>query len=189
MLQAILTITLDQLLKIYVYFSEMNIMVRYTRKILKLLLKTCQKIIKKHFKNHITFTFRHVTTDEVKNVILDFKNDKAASGEIPVKILKNCGCIFDTLKYCSNQSIETCNFSDCLKTVNITPVFKNDDPLDKLNNRPVSTLPLLFKVYEKLLYNQLYEFAKNILNSTVVFEKRIVHIMHYLSYYNHGKKK
>ena len=91
----------------------------------------------------------------------------AASGEIPVKILKNCGCIFDTLKYCSNQSIETCNFPDCLKTVNITPVFKNDDPLDKLNNRPVSTLPLLFKVYEKLLYNQLYEFAKNILNSII----------------------
>ena len=51
--------------------------------------------------------------------------------------------------------------------VNITPVFKNDDPLDKLNNRPVSTLPLLFKVYEKLLYNQLYEFAKNILNSII----------------------
>ena len=86
MLPTFLTITLDQLLKIYVYFSEMNIMVTYTRKILKLLLKTCQKIIKKHFKNHITFTFRHVTTDEVKNVILDFKNDKAASGEIPVKI-------------------------------------------------------------------------------------------------------
>ena len=172
MLQTFLTITLGQLLKIYVYFSEMNIMVRYTRKMLKLLLKTSKnypscRIIKKHFKNHITFTFRHVTTDEVKNVILDFKNNMAASGEIPVKILKNCGCIFDTLKYCSNQSIETCNFPDCLKTVNITPVFKNDDPLDKLNNRPVSTLPLLFKVYEKLLYNQLYEFAKNILNSII----------------------
>ena len=51
------------------------------------------KIIKKHFKNHITFTFRHVTTNEVKKVIHDFKNDKAAGGEKPVKILKNCGCI------------------------------------------------------------------------------------------------
>ena len=97
-------------------------------------------------------------------IILD---NKAGSGEIPVKTLKICGCIFDTLKYCSNQSIETCNFLDCLKTVNITPVFKNDDPLDKLNNRPVSTLPLLFKAYEKLLYNQLYEFAQNILNSII----------------------
>ena len=63
-------------------------------------------------------------------IILD---NKAGSGEIPVKILKICGCIFDTLKYCSNQSIETCNFPDFLKKVNITPVLKNDDPLDKLN--------------------------------------------------------
>ena len=139
------------------------------------------RIIKKHFKNHIKFIFRYVTTDDVKNVILDFKNNKAASSEIPVKILKICGFKFDTLKYCSNQSIETCNFPDCLKTVNITPIFKNDDPIDKLNNRPVSTLPLLLKVYEKLLYNQLYKFAKNILNS-IIFEKRIVHNMHYLSY-------
>ena len=32
------------------------------------------KIIKKYFKNHITFTFGHVTTDEVKKVIHDLKN-------------------------------------------------------------------------------------------------------------------
>ena len=89
------------------------------------------KIIKKHFKNHITFTFRHVTTDEVKKIIHDLKNNKAASGEILVKILKNCGCIFDILKNCINQSIETSNFPDCLKTDNITSVFKKDDPLGK----------------------------------------------------------
>ena len=44
------------------------------------------KIIKKHFKNHITFTFRHATAGEVKKVIHDLKNNKAAGGEIPVKI-------------------------------------------------------------------------------------------------------
>ena len=70
------------------------------------------KIIKKHFKNNITFTFRHVTTDEVKKVILCLKNNKADGGEIPVKILKSCGCIYDILKNCINQSIETYNFPD-----------------------------------------------------------------------------
>ena len=35
-----------------------------------------------------------------------------------------------------NQSIDTSNFPDYLKTANITPVFKKDDPLDKLNFRP-----------------------------------------------------
>ena len=111
------------------------------------------KIIKKHFKNHSTFTFRDVITDELKKVIHDLKIDKAAGGKIPVKILKNCGCIFDILKNCINQSVETFNFPDCLKRANITPVFKKDNPLENLNHRLVSILPLLSKVYEKLIYN------------------------------------
>ena len=44
------------------------------------------KIIKQHFKNHITFTFRHVTTNEIKKVIHNFKNNEAAGGKITVKI-------------------------------------------------------------------------------------------------------
>ena len=72
------------------------------------------KIIKQHFKNHITFTFRHVTTDKVKKVIHDLKNNKAADGKIPFKILKTFGCIFDISKNCINQSIETCTFNDYL---------------------------------------------------------------------------
>ena len=103
-------------------------------------------------KNIITFTFRHVTTDEVKKVIHDLKNDKVGS-EIPVQIFKSYDCILDILKNCINQSIETFNFLDCLKPVNITPVFKKDVPLDKLTYRPVSPLPLLSKVYEELIYN------------------------------------
>ena len=40
-------------------------------------------------------------------------------------------------------------------------------PLDNSNYRPVSMLPLLFKVFQKLIYNQLNEFAENILNSII----------------------
>ena len=47
------------------------------------------KIIKQYFKKQITFTLRYVTTDEVKKVIHDLKNNKAAGGEIPIKTLKN----------------------------------------------------------------------------------------------------
>ena len=40
-------------------------------------------------------------------------------------------------------------------------------PLDNSNYRPVSMLPLLFKVLQKLIYNQVNEFAENILNSII----------------------
>ena len=73
---------------------------------------------------------------------------------------------------------------------NITTVFKNDVPLDKLNDRPFSTLPLLSKVYEKLICNKVYELAEKTLNCVfVVFGKSIVHNMNYLSYYSRGNKK
>ena len=56
------------------------------------------KVIKQHFQYHNTFTFRYVTVDEVKKVTHDLKNNKAAGGEIPVRIFKKCGCIINILK-------------------------------------------------------------------------------------------
>lgn len=62
---------------------------------------------------------------------------------------------FEILTNCINQSINTSYFPDCLKTANITPVFKKDEPLKKLNYKRVSVLPLLSKVFERFIYNQL----------------------------------
>ena len=51
-----------------------------------------------------------------------------------------------------NHSVEeTVIFSSSLKLGNITPIFKKDDHLDKSNYRPVSILPLLSKVYERII--------------------------------------
>ena len=38
------------------------------------------------------------------------------------------------------------------------------DPSDKTNYRPVSILPLVSKLFEKLMYDQLYENIENFLN-------------------------
>ena len=63
-----------------------------------------------------------------------------------------------------NKSIETGYFPDSFKEANITPIFKKDDPLDKFNYRPVSILPLISKVFERLIYNQLSEYTEGFLN-------------------------
>ena len=44
------------------------------------------------------------------------------------------------------------------------PVFKKLDPSYKANYRPVSVLLLLSKVFEKFIYDQLYEYLENFLN-------------------------
>ena len=38
------------------------------------------------------------------------------------------------------------------------------DPSDKANYRPVSILPLVSKVFEKIMYDQLYEYIEHFLN-------------------------
>ena len=73
--------------------------------------------------------------------------------EIRIQILKESEFTFEALINCINKSIETGYFPDSLKEANITPIFKKDDPLDKSNYRPVSILPLISKVIERLIYN------------------------------------
>ena len=45
------------------------------------------------------------------------------------------------------------NFLIPLKNANNTPVHKKDDPTDNVNYRPVSVLPLLSKIFERVIYN------------------------------------
>ena len=79
--------------------------------------------------------------------------------------MKECEFTFDVLTNCINKSIEAGYFPDSLKLANVALVFKKEDPFDKSNDRPVSILPLLSKVYEKVIYNQLSHYSERFLNN------------------------
>ena len=85
-------------------------------------------------------------------------------GEIPIKILKESTFCFVGLTNCINESLTNSKFPDTLKLSDITPVVKKLDPSDKANYRPVSILPLLLNVFEKIMYDQLYEYIEHFLN-------------------------
>ena len=122
------------------------------------------KNIKAKFNRFRIFSFQSVSVDDVKTVIRDLKNNKCACGEIPIQILKEREFTFGILTNCINKSIETVCFPDSFKVANITSIFKKDDPLDKANYRPVSILPLISKVYERLIYNQFPEYSESFLS-------------------------
>ena len=122
------------------------------------------KNIKAKFNSVRIFSFQPVSVDDVKTVIRDLKNNKSAGREIPIQILKESEFTFGILTNCINKSSETGCFPDNLKAANITPIFKKDDTLDKANYRPVSILPLISKVYERLIYNQLSEYSESFLS-------------------------
>ena len=110
------------------------------------------------------FSFQCVSEATVRKVVKNLPSDKAAAGDIPVNILKNSENYFFYLTNCINEAIRNNKFPDSLKLSNITPVYKNLDPSDKTNYRPVSVLPLLSKVFEKIIYDQLYEYSENFLS-------------------------
>ena len=123
------------------------------------------KTIKEDFLNVKKFFFQLVSIEDVKKVIKDLKSNKSVGGEIPTPILKESEFTFETLKNCINQSLKTKGeFPGSLKLGNLTPTYKKDDPLDKSNYRPVSILPLLSKVYERIVYNQLSEHTEQFFN-------------------------
>ena len=74
-------------------------------------------------------------------------------------------------------------FHKIFKTGKITPIFKKGNKELLENYRPVSVLPIFGKIFEKILYNRLYNFftKENVLSKNPFgFRKRhsTVHALH-----------
>ena len=61
-----------------------------------------------------------------------------------------------------NQYLINGEFPHCLKQAEVIPVFKKEEKLDKSNYRPVSILPVISKIYERLMYDQMYKYFDQI---------------------------
>ena len=58
----------------------------------------------------------------------------------------------DAVTAYANEALKTGSFPDNLKCANVRPIYKKVD--NKRNYIPVSILPLLSKVYERVIYEQ-----------------------------------
>ena len=110
------------------------------------------------------FTFCHFTEESVFRELKHISINKATGFDnLPPKIIKLCSAelcssITKLLNNCVNKSC----FPIDMKRAEIVPVFKKNDVLNKKNYRPVSVLPTLSKLFEKLLSCQLSSFFENI---------------------------
>ena len=113
-----------------------------------------------------SFSFSTVEKVDVTREIQNFSKKKAIQDDgIPVKILKENVSIFAEYicTFC-NHTITTSKFPSFLKIANITPIFKKGSKNKKKNFRPVSILPVLLKIFEKVMSKRLSTFFENILS-------------------------
>ena len=105
------------------------------------------------------FTFTLINQEEVKRSIsyLKAKTSCGIDG-ISVKFLKFLSpALTKPLVIIINQSLVTGIFPTKLKIAKVLPLYKKEDPTLRDNYRPVSLLPSISKVFEKIDFNQLYE--------------------------------
>ena len=103
--------------------------------------------------------WHYTSTAEIKKIIKSLKT-KSSYGydEIPVKVLKvSMPYIISPLTYICNRSLAQGIFPDRLKFAVVKPIYKNGDRYDPANYRPVSLSSSFSKVFERLIFNRLYE--------------------------------
>ena len=124
-----------------------------------------QSIVKinEHINQTETFSFKNVNETQIENEINELNSKKAPGADgIPVNILKEAVDILRyPLKQLFNISVEYQHFPNNLKNANVTPLHKGDENTDKKNYRPISVLPSMSKIFERLMFKQIANFVEN----------------------------
>ena len=124
--------------------------------------------IKENLTVQSDFHFKPVD-EEFINKQIDRLNVKKATGHdgISSKILKLARpVIVKPITNLINLTIECSNFLDNAKNAMVTSLHKKNSNLDKENYRPVSILPVISKIYEMAINEQLCRFLVNISMNT-----------------------
>ena len=115
----------------------------------------------------VRFEFEEVNLRDVEKEILNLNTKKAvASNSIPAKVLKETSSICSPVlqQIWNDEIFKKCQFPENLKLADITPVFKKEYKNLAKNYRPVSALPTLSKVFEKIIQNQVINHVNTFLS-------------------------
>ena len=106
-------------------------------------------------KHKATFHFRTIEVQEIRDAFATAKTAKSfGTDNISSYFLKLAlPLIENSLAFLFNTSIETSRFPDSWKVARVTPIFKDGDRADKSNYRPISVLPVISRLFEKLVTN------------------------------------
>ena len=101
-----------------------------------------------------------INLNEIKDILTGLNTNKANGPDtISVNMVRLCGhqlCV--PLKIIFDNILNTGIFPDQWKEANVTPVHKKNDKQIISNYRPISLLPIFAKVFERIIFKNLYNF-------------------------------
>ena len=107
------------------------------------------------------------TTDKIEIIIVSLNGNKAhVHSNISIRMLKICGnTICKPIELIFKQVLTTGAFPSEWKKGNIVPCYKKGYKQNIKNYRPVSVLPICRKVFERIIFNEMFSFflADNLL--------------------------
>ena len=128
------------------------------------------------------FSFSTVKLADIEKEVTGLDCKKASiSGSIPPKFLKeNSSICCKPLTDIINSGISTSIYDNGLKLADLAPVHKTEDTTYKRNYRNTSLLPVVSKVFEKIMQAQISDYMETFLSPFLCgYHKDIVRNMPY----------
>ena len=110
-----------------------------------------------------TLDFDQVTQAEVFRISEQLNVNKSSGiTNINAQVIKDSLLALNgQFAHILNTSLNTCNFPDDWKKAKVVPIPKGGDPTNVGNYRPISLLPAPGKVLEKIVHDQIEDFAED----------------------------
>ena len=104
--------------------------------------------------------FQPVTVSQISHFLHGLSGNKATGiDKISCKIIKLAApVISDSLTLICNQAITLSSFPDEWKIARVVPLYKNGQRNIPGNYRPISVLPVISKIMERIVHDQLYNY-------------------------------
>ena len=106
------------------------------------------------------FYFKALTIQDIKNAFAKIKTAKSFGTDYISSYFLKLALPFieNSLALLFNSSMEKSQCPDAWKIARIVSAFKDEDKEIKSNYRPISILPVISRLFEKLITDQVYQY-------------------------------